>query len=155
MSYQDSEVTYNDVIVDRLVSKFFDNSEGPQEHIETMISQLKAQDPNMDIITYKDNIINHTNVGEVSINNRLEAKILDKAVDTILRQTEHQSCKTIAQRKGNYFTTFKRAKSSKCTNYCIILIVKNLLLSGSQSRSKISHYNKITSTPDNRENTLK
>lgn len=40
-------------------------------------------------------------------------------------------------------------------NCSIIALVNKLLLPGSQSRSTKGHYNKITTTPDNRENTLK
>jgi hypothetical protein len=114
VSYENPGVTYNNMIVDKLVSDFVENSEGPTEFIDTMISKLKAEDPNFDPVVYKANIINSTNIGEVSVNNRMEAQILDKAVETILNQNEGNIPRRVSRHKETHFTIFKRAKTSKC-----------------------------------------
>ena len=49
-----------------------------------MIQKSKVSDPNSKPNIFKSNLISHTNVGEITLSHRLEAKILKQAVDTIL-----------------------------------------------------------------------
>ncbi|CAI2366200.1 unnamed protein product [Moneuplotes crassus] len=86
--YTDEETTYNKVITDRLVSGLIEDSDQKGDNIDTMIEDTKNGDPNFSPV--KCALISSTNVGEGKLSNRLEAKILLKAVDRILKISQSE-----------------------------------------------------------------
>ena len=77
VNYENPELTYNSLVVDQLVSSLAENPENfEKSHIDSMLDNLKNLDYKSRPLAFKENLISNTNLGEVSISNRLEAQIL-------------------------------------------------------------------------------